>query len=143
MPVAFGWSVGDILGGIKLLLEASGFLYDAYHASEEFAAFTTELSCVAAALNGCEQTDRRKLSQQLQAKIQLCISQCRTQVKVIRDEVDDYEADLGVGQTAKATVSAFASSKWSLLTSQRVKDARHNLSMCVGSLNVLLQLSTW
>jgi hypothetical protein len=143
MPVAFGWSVGDILGGIKLLLEAGGFLYDAYHASEEFAAFTTELSCVTAALNACAQIDRRALRQSLQGSIQFCIDQSRRQVKIVRDEVDSYEASLGAGQSVNITISTHASSKWSLLTSQKIKDARHNLSMCIGALNALLQMATW
>jgi Co/Zn/Cd efflux system component len=104
MP-AFGWSIGDTLGSVELIRRTLNFTYESYNASDEYAAFTRELSFLTRALNECARTRRDSLSLQDQQETQDIIDQCRTQINVIRVKSTTMRRNLAPARLPAALLS--------------------------------------
>jgi hypothetical protein len=132
MPVAFGFSVGDFIAGIKLLIDGSKALSDAYGARADYQELRKTLDALDKALSAAN----RFTTPQHQAALQAEVAGCEECIKKFLSEFKKYELlKDGRGDAGKLRF-ALLKLRWSLREKNGVRKFKEHLQEHVSALTL-------
>jgi hypothetical protein len=138
--MSFGWSAGDVIAAIDLVIKIIKSVDSAGGAREHFQELQSELSALMRALN--EISDLTSLPGQIPEIVALKFAACLCEdtLKRFYQKIKPFDATLG-GQSQSSKLSAAPRMvRWELLVRKEIPEFRSYLVAYAGSLN--LRLST-
>lgn len=137
MAVGFGFSVGDLVTGLKLIKDSIEAVKDTKGASVDYAELLTEVNCLR---DGFEAIDDLQLDRNGSAKqktaIHRAIAACQKCIDDFLLSISKYQPHLN--STASGLTSNYRKIKWALCRKDDVATFRAQLERHTSSINMLL-----
>lgn len=137
MSVGFGFSVGDLVAGLKVIKDAVEAVKDTKGASADYAALVTEIAGLQDGLEAIDdlQLGCRGLPKQ-QLAIERAIGACRKCVDDFMTSISKYQPHLQ-NQTS-SVISSYRKIRWALCKNEDVAVFRARLERHTSSINMLI-----
>lgn len=134
MSVGFGFSFGDFVQGISILIDLYKALDDVHGAPKEIRMLRTELDILNAALNAIDQCNLERTDQYHDTATK-AVEDCLKAVKKFREKVAKY---LELDEIHQGVRKAWRKVKWALVRKEDVDELRTQLGAQISALHLLL-----
>lgn len=142
--MSFGWSAGDVVSGVKLLINILGSLQDANGSRTHFQELESELQGLSRALfeisNLADGNNLAQIPEMRALKFVAC--SCEGTLKRFYEKIKPFQASLGVQSVSRKVKAAPRMVRWELLMKKEIPELRSYLAAHVGYLNMRLSIAT-
>ena len=137
MATGFGFSVGDLFLGLKLIKDSIGALNDSKGATADYAALVTDITTLQGGLEAIEelQADETLSPRQISA-LENAVNACQASIQEFLASISKYQPHLNV--KAIGLQSNFRKIKWTLCKKDDVATFRAQLGRHTSSITMLL-----
>jgi Flp pilus assembly protein TadG len=139
MPVPFGFSAGDIVLAIQLLLKVSAALKETGGASSEYQEILHFLNTAKLVLEHLGTTDLSKLDLPAKNAIRAQATAAIKPLQQFLTEVEEYATSLGNVDAKTSSRAAFQKAKWTLVVMKKLEVLRNRFTADLQVLQLLLQ----
>lgn len=137
--MSFGWSVGDIVASITLLVKIGGALKETGGASSDYQESIEFLFGLEITLQNLQRIAPVLLPSSQQSILQLEIEKIAKPIAVFFHRVQKLDKSLGKESEKALWKAAPRKIQWALQVSKEVKALRDSISVPIASLNIILQ----
>jgi Fungal N-terminal domain of STAND proteins len=137
MPVGFGFSIGDVISGLKLLRNSVEAVNNVHGSSADYASLIAELESLNTALEAAsELTSEHLVNPEQRKAINSAVKACQKCVDDFLVRIAQYQQHLKRGNSGWR--SCYMKIKWALCKQEDVAKLRAMLGSHTNSINVLL-----
>lgn len=137
MSVGFGFSIGDLIAGVKLIKTSIQAVSDAKGASGDFAALINEVATLEDGLEAVEELQlEREFSPKQGAAIERAIVGCQNSIDDFCSSIAKYQPHLR--NQASGLQTGYRRIKWALCKKEDVANFRAQVARHASSINMLL-----
>jgi hypothetical protein len=137
--MSFGWSVGDIIEGLRLLHQIGSALKDSGGASSEFQDTISFLQTLSRTLNHLNALQETALDPDTAENLKNQCSHIRVPLtEFLYDVSRRYEQSLGVSSTRNKIFAAPRKIQWALWTSKKIKKLQDRIAIPMAAVGMIL-----
>jgi hypothetical protein len=137
--MSFGWSVGDIIEGLRLLHQIGSALKDSGGASSEFQDTISFLQTLSRTLNHLNALQETALDPDIAENLKNQCSHIRVPLtEFLYDVSRRYEQSLGVSSTRNKIFAAPRKTQWALWTSKKIKKLQDRIAIPMAAVGMIL-----
>jgi hypothetical protein len=137
--MSFGWSVGDIIEGLKLLHQIGSTLKDSGGASSEFQDTVSFLQTLSRTLNHLNALQDTPLDPDIAENLKNQCCHIRMPLTEFLDDVGRrYGPSLGVSSTRNKIFAAPRKIQWALSTSKKIKNLQNRIAVPMAAVGMIL-----
>ena len=137
MSAGFGFSIGDLIAGIKLIKTSIEAAKDVKSASNHFTSLIAEISTLEDGLEAIEELQLEgEVSMKQGAAIDGAVSACKTSIDEFCSSIAKYQPHLR--NNASGLQATYRRIKWALCKKEDVANFRNNVARHASSINMLL-----
>lgn len=141
--MSFGWSAGDVIAAINLLVKVAGALQEAGGASAEYQDAVGFLSTLRTTLEHLTSLDALSLEPRKAENLRRQCEQIRGPLRAFLDDATArFEASLGSAGRRSKVLTAPRKIQWALYTAKRVRRLQERIMVPMAAVNMLLGLQT-
>lgn len=138
----FGWSVGDIVASVKLIVKISDALKEAHGAKLDYQESIDFLFGLETTLQNLRCLAPILVTPLHESLLQFEVEKIAKPIATFFSEVQKFELSLSLQSKRSSWRTASRKIQWTLYTSKEVKKLRDRSSVPMSSLNILLQSET-
>lgn len=141
--MSFGWSAGDIVSAITLLLKIGAALQDAGGASSEYRDAVGFLKTLQTTLEHLKAFSSTPVEFYKAENLRQQCDHIQAPLKAFLDDVTSkFDAAMGQSCGRKKFLTAPRKIQWALYTSKKIKRLQERIIVPIGAVNMLLGLQT-
>src|SRR5436190_9556780 len=138
MAIPFGFSVGDILAGLKLIVVSVEAVKGAHSSQSDYASLLAEINALRSALEAIDDLDlERRGTEKQWAAMQGSITSCKNCIDEFLARVGKYQPHLQEGAKG-GWVAGYRKIKWAVCRTEDVTRFRAQLERHTSSIGMLL-----
>lgn len=136
--MSFGWSVGDIIAAIQLIVKITKALEDSTGSSSQYQGVITELNSLNNALVKVKNIRLEGDQQHQEIALFGAALQCRQTIDGFMQKVGKYQACLGDGGSGSWAKDSWRKVQWSLCSQKEVDLFRASLNAHTSAISIML-----
>ena len=137
MAVGFGFSVGDLFAGLKLIKDSIEAVHDTKGSPADYLSLVREIICLQDGLKQVEEIQsEHSLSETQHAALERAAYACQESIDVFLSSISKYQSHLNAD--ASGIRSGLRKIKWALCKKEDVAKFRSQLQWHASSINLLL-----
>ncbi|KAF4630021.1 hypothetical protein G7Y89_g8132 [Cudoniella acicularis] len=141
--MSFGWSAGDIVAAVTLLIKIGSALQDAGGASSDYQDTVDFLNTLRITLEHLKAFGATQIEVHKAENLRQQCDQIQAPLKVFLDDVTSkFESSLGPASRRNKLLGSPRKIHWALYTSKKVKRLQDRIIVPIGAVNMLLGLQT-
>ena len=137
MAVGFGFSIGDLFAGLKLIKDSIEAVHDTRGSQADYASLVREITCIQDSLEVVEEIRSEPgFSKTQHAALERAVNACQESIEEFLTLISTYHFHLN--PEASGIRSSFRKIKWALCKKEDVAKFRSQLGRHASSINLLL-----
>ena len=137
--MSFGWSAGDIVAAIQLVVKLAGALEDSAGSSSQYCEVIRELYSLERALLDVKNLQLEPQQHHRQVALFGAALQCRETIDQFMRKIGKYQLALRQGGSGSWVKDALRKMQWSLCSQKEVDVFRPSLSAHTSAIGIMLQ----
>lgn len=137
--MSFGWSVGDVVATIQLVVKITNALQDSTGSSSQYRGIINELNSLNSALVKVKDIRLEGPQQHQQIALFGAALQCRQTIDGFMEKVEKYMSSLGEVGSGSKVRDSWRKVQWSLCSQKEVDRFRASLNAHTSAISIMLQ----